>query len=76
MTASAAKYIPGFDANNRHPEESERLQKESRKRGRLYKPVLDVECAADGCDRIFVPRVPDQEHCARHRMRETRGQVK
>ncbi len=65
--STAAKYIPGFDANNRPQEESDALRAESRKTGRLWEPVLDVECAADDCGRVFVQRSPDQEYCTRHR---------
>lgn len=66
---SAVQSLPGFDTNNRTPEQSDALRAESRARGELFQPLLDVECAAEACGRVFVPRLPEQEYCTRHRIR-------
>ena len=59
--------------NNRKtipPELSERLKRESRVNGVLFEEVHDVECAADGCERVFVPRLEGQEYCTKHRTQQ------
>lgn len=63
--------IPTVLGNRRttSTDESERLKTESRVTGVVFEEVMDVECAADGCDRIFVQRLPGQEFCLRHRTR-------
>jgi hypothetical protein len=49
------------------PEVSEKLKADSRVRGVIFEEVMDVECAADGCGRVFVQRLEGQEFCTRHR---------
>jgi hypothetical protein len=50
-------------------EVSEQLKAASRVDGAVFEEVMDAECAADGCERIFVQRLPGQEFCLRHRTR-------
>jgi hypothetical protein len=66
----ATQSLTGFDHTNRSQAESDEIRKKSRQHGMIYSPVMDVECAADDCDRIFVQRLPDQEFCLRHRTRD------
>lgn len=47
--------------------DSEKLRKESRMNGVVFEEVMDVECAVDGCERVFVQRLEGQEYCIRHR---------
>lgn len=49
------------------PEVSAQIKKDSRVRGAVYEEVIDVECAADGCGRVFIQRMKGQEFCTRHR---------
>lgn len=63
--------IPTVMGNHRTTslEVSEQLKTASRVSGAVFEEVMDVECAADGCGRLFVQRLPDQEFCLRHRIR-------
>jgi hypothetical protein len=47
--------------------ESKRLKADSRVRGAVYEELMDTECLADGCERVFTPRLAGQEYCIKHR---------
>ncbi len=49
------------------PEVSAKLKAESRVSGKVFQELHDVECAADGCERVFIQRLEGQEFCIKHR---------
>jgi len=61
--------VPSVLGNHRSTslDESARLKAESRASGQVFEARYDTECLADGCERVFTPRLEGQEYCIKHR---------